>query len=88
MRAVAVIEATRPGVDSVIIWERDDQLVAFAYEDGKVKMTRPLAAITLDEGIAEVQANFQLPTGQLHRITNWQDHTISPERLSTTRQRW
>lgn len=88
MRAVAVIEATRPGLDSVIVWEQDGRLIAFGYLDGKVAMTRPLAANTLDDGISEVQENFQITAGQLHRVTNWQDNTITAEPVPTSRVRW
>ena len=88
MRAIAVIEATRPGLDSVIVWEMDGRLVAFAYLDGKVKMTRVLDVPSLDEGIAEVQRGFQINAGQLHRVTNWQENTITAEPMPINRRRW
>jgi hypothetical protein len=89
MRVVAIIEAERPGLDSVILWERDGQLVAFAYLDGQVKMTRPTAATDLDGAIAEVRENFQIAAGQLTRIHNWRDTVAVTERIDMpTRTRW
>jgi hypothetical protein len=82
MRCVAIIEASRPGLDSVIIWDQDGQLVAFAYEDGRVKMTRPLAAANLDQGIGEVRDNFQITATQVTRLEQWVD-TRPPEQQTT-----
>ena len=88
MRAIAVIEATRPGIDAVIVWEHEGRLIAYGYEEGKVSMTRPLGANNLEDGITEVQQNFQITEGQLHRVTNWQDNTITAEPVPTSRTRW
>ena len=88
MRCIAVIEADRPGIDSVLIWEKDGQLVAFAYENGRVTMTRPLEAPTLDLAVDEVRHNFQITAGQLSRITDWTDAAIPADPLTPTRRRW
>lgn len=88
MRCIAVIEAQRPGLDSVLIWDRDGQLVAFAYQDGRVTMTRPLQATSLEGGITEVQDNFQVTVGQVTKIADWTD-TRPPGQVATTmRTRW
>lgn len=89
MEAVAVIEAQRPGLDTVIIWNDGHRLVAFAYENGRVKMTRPLDVATLDDGLLEVRDAFQINDAQLTRIHNWRDTTAVTERiLANPRTRW
>lgn len=88
MRCVAVIEATRPGLDSVLLWDRDGQLVAFAYLDGKVTMTRPLNAHTLDAGISEVLESFQINQGQMTRITDWSSTGLQPGTVVAAPTRW
>lgn len=86
MKCAAVIEAARPGLDSIIIWARDDgQLVAYAYQDGKVQMTRPLAAGTIDQAIPEVRDNFQINQAQLTRAHNWQDATVPTSQIGPRR---
>ena len=77
MKCAAVINAQRPGLDSIIIWARDEQLIAYAYQDGRVMMTRPLAATTIDQAIPEIRHNFQIDEAQLTRAHGWQD-TITP----------
>jgi hypothetical protein len=88
MRCVAVIEAERPGLDSVILWDNGEQLVAFAYQDGKVSMTRPLEAGNIDQAVSEVQAAFQINAGQLTRVTDWQTTAVQAQPIPTTRRRW
>lgn len=89
MRCIAVIEAQRPGLDSVIVWAQpDDRLVAFAYQDGKVTMTRPLAATTVDDAVTEIRNNFQITDGQYTRITDWTVTSSTIEPLTPTRTRW
>lgn len=90
MQAAAIIEAQRPGLDTVILWINDsDQLVAFAYENGHVKMTRGIAAPDLDGAIREVRDNFQINAAQLTRIHNWHDTVAVTERIAVNpRTRW
>lgn len=57
MKPVTIIEAERPGIDSAIIWDNDGQLVAFAYEHGRVMQTRPLVS---DDPLREVTEAFRL----------------------------
>jgi hypothetical protein len=88
MRCIAVIEAERPGVDSVILWDRDGQLVAFAYEDGRVSMTRPLQAQDLSGALDEIREAFQITAGQVSRITDWTDKALRTDPMAPRRQRW
>ena len=90
MRCIAVIEAERPGLDSAIIWDRDGQLVAFAYLDGRVTMTRPLEALDLDRALNEAADAFQITSGQTQRVTDWSANVQgAPERLARNpRTRW
>lgn len=87
MRCVAVIQTDQLAHDTVILWDADGRLIAFAYLDGQVKMTRPLAAATLEEGITETQTGFQIQGGQITRIADWANlsATSSP---STAPARW
>lgn len=71
MRCTAVIEADTPDLDTVIVWDDNTRLVAVAYQDGQIKMTRPLDAATLNDGIAEIQTQFHIDTGHVTRITDW-----------------
>lgn len=88
MRCLAVIEANRPGLDCVLIWERDNDLIAFAYLDGRVMMTRPLAdTSTLDNAINETVQAFQIGTAQLTRISDWSNQAVQAQTI-TTRTRW
>jgi len=88
MHCVAVIEANRPGLDTVIIWDDNGRLIAFAYEEGIVRMTRPLAAMTLDDGVNEVRDNFQIIEGQLTRIRDWHDTVARTDPVAPIPQRW
>jgi len=88
MRCVAVIEAQRPGLDSVLIWESGGDLIAFAYLDGRVTMTRPLAdTSTLDNAINEAVESFQIGSAQLTRVSDWSNTAVQAENV-TTRNRW
>ena len=79
MQCVAVIQATRPGIDSIILWAREDgQLIAYAYQNGRVQATRPLNATTIDQAIPEIRDNFQITTAQLTRTNAWQDTIAAP----------
>lgn len=88
MRCIAVIEAQRPGLDSIIIWDREGTLVAVAYMDGRITMTRPLAAPTLDEGVNEVLGAFQVNSGQFTRITDWTTNAVQVEPIQAPKVRW
>jgi hypothetical protein len=89
MRCIAVIEAERPGLDSVLIWDRDGEMIAFAYLNGKVTMTRPLQAQdTLDNAINEAAQSFQINSGQLIRVTDWANSSTRVEPVAPTRTRW
>lgn len=89
MRCVAVIEAQRPGLDSVLIWDRDNQLVAFAYLDGKVTMSRPLAnQDTLDNAAAEAVQAFQISQAQLTQVTDWTAAPAQGQIVANPRKRW
>lgn len=87
MRCVAVIEAQRPGLDSVLIWDQNGQLIAIAYLDGKVTMTRPIVADTLDNAINDAVTAFQINQAQLTRVSDWTDKSVPAETI-TTRTRW
>lgn len=87
MRCVAVIEADQPALDTVILWTDNDRLVAFAYLNGQVKMTRPLAAATLDDAVTETVAAFQVTSAQITRIANWDNIAARPEPAATA-SRW
>lgn len=71
MRCVAVIEAQRPGLDSVILWTDDERLVAVAYLEGQVKMTRPLNADSIDAGVREALDGFQVVDAQVTTVSQW-----------------
>lgn len=86
MKCVAIVEAQRPGLDSVILWEDNDRLVGFAYLDGKVTMTRPLAANDLTQAINEVRTSFQINEAQLTRIYDWRN--LNAERIGLPNKRW
>jgi hypothetical protein len=89
MRCLAVIEAQRPGLDSVLIWDRDQQLVAFAYQDGKVTMSRPLEhQDTLDNAVAEVLEAFQITQAQMTRVTDWTTAPVQGQLVTQPRVRW
>jgi hypothetical protein len=88
MRCIAVIEAQRPGLDSVLLWDRDGQLVAYAYLEGKVTMTRPLNAATLETGITEVLESFQINQGQATRITDWSSTGLQSGSVVAAPTRW
>lgn len=88
MRCMAVIEAQRPGLDSVLIWDRNGELVAFAYQDGKVTMTRPLTAQdTLENATTEALTAFQVTDGRMTPVADWANAV--PVRSSAgQRARW
>lgn len=90
MRCIAVIEANRPGLDSVIVWQDQDRLVAYAYQDGKVSMTRPLDAQTIDAAVQEIRDNFQINDGQYTRLTDWTatSNTTTAATLEPVTRRW
>ena len=89
MRCVAILNTERPGLDTVIVWQDNTgRLIAFAYLDGQVKMTRPLTAATFDEGVAEVQIGFQLGTGQVTRITDWANIAAPTRTSPAASTRW
>lgn len=88
MRCIAVIEAQRPGLDTVLVWDRDGTLVAVAYLDGKITMTRPLAAGSLEDGVNEVLESFQINQGQFTRVTDWTQSAVQAEAIGPTRTRW
>ena len=89
MRCVAILDTERPGLDTVIVWQDNTgRLIAFAYLNGQVKMTRPLAAATFEEGVAEVQTGFQLGTGQVTRVADWANITAQTRTTPTASARW
>jgi hypothetical protein len=88
MRCIAVIEAERPGLDSVLIWEREGTLVAFAYQDGHTTMTRPLVGADLNAAVSEIAEAFQINAGELQRITDWSSPTSTVETIKPVRTRW
>ena len=88
MRCVAVIEAQRPGLDTVILWDDSTRLLAYAYEGGRVTMTRVLDASTLNNAIRETQEAFQINQAQLTRIHNWESQTAQTEKIGTLPDRW
>jgi hypothetical protein len=88
VRCVAIIQAARPGIDSVLIWENNDRLIAFAYLDGRVSMTRPLEANTLDQAATETLTAFQIPDGQLTRLSEWSSTQIQGQAPVAVPKRW
>jgi hypothetical protein len=66
MKALAIVEADKPEVDSVILWDAGNRLVAFAYHNGRVEMSRSLDDVTsLDAGIAQALDAFGVDKGQV-----------------------
>jgi hypothetical protein len=88
MQPVAIIEAERPGLDAVILWDDGNRLIAFAYLDGRVTMTRVIGAGDLNGAIAETRENFQISDAQLTRIHDWHETHVSKERLTVLPSRW
>jgi hypothetical protein len=87
MRCVAAIQATRPGIDSILLWDDNDRLIAIAYQDGKVMMTRPLQADTLEDAATETLQAFQIPNGNLTRIADYTaTTTVTP--VTQPSRRW
>ena len=86
MRCVTVIEAQLPGLDTVILWDDTTRLIAYAYQDGRVTMTRALNADTLPRAIAETQEAFQIDQAQLIRVHNWNRDQV--ETIATLPDRW
>jgi hypothetical protein len=83
MRATAIIEAERPGIDTIIIWGDTDRLIAFGYENGRVTMTRPLTSADPNR---EALDAFQVASGELTTII---DPTSLPTRpVRTLPARW
>jgi hypothetical protein len=72
MRCVAIIEANAPSLDSIILWADANRVIAVAYLDGRVSMTRPLATGSLDDALKEARESFRVEMGQLARITDWE----------------
>ena len=68
MKVTAIIEAQRPGVDHVILWDDNDRLVAYAYENGHVTKTRPLSSPDITTAVRETLDAFQINDVQLTRI--------------------
>ena len=87
MRCVAVIEADQPTLDTVILWNDNERLIAFAYLNGHVKMTRPLTAPSLDDAVAEATNAFQIAAAQITRIANWDTIAARPANTATS-SRW
>lgn len=89
MNCIAVIQANRIDVDTVILWDDGSQLVAFAYLEGRVMRTRPLAAKGTDDAINEVRDTFQLTSGgQVTRIRDWVDTVARTEPIADLPRRW
>ena len=88
MKPVAIIEAERPGLDAVILWDDGRRLIAFAYLDGRVTMTRVIGANDLNGAIAEVRENFQIADAQLTRIHNWAESHVATESVTVLPTRW
>ena len=68
MRCAAVIEAERPGLDHVILWDDGDRLIAYAYEQGQITKTRPLTGADINAAVNETLAAFQINDAQLTRV--------------------
>jgi hypothetical protein len=68
MKLIAVIEAQRPGVDHVILWDDSDRLIAYAYEHGHVTKTRPLSTLDVTGAVRETLDAFQINDAQLTRV--------------------
>ena len=69
MKVIAIIEAERPGLDHVILWnDNDDRLIAYAYEHGHVTKTRPLVEADTTRAVAETLNAFQINDAQLTRV--------------------
>ena len=88
MNCVAVIQANRIDVDTVILWDDGSQLVAFSYLEGRVTRTRPLAATSVDQAINEVRDNFQIAEGHVTRIQDWVDTAPRAEPVGDLPRRW
>lgn len=88
MRCIAVIEAQRPGLDSILIWDRDSQLVAFAYQDGRVMMTRPLAATSIEDATNETLEAFQVNQAQFSKVTDFTSTAVTAQTVGAPRRRW
>lgn len=86
MRPIAIIEAERPGLDSVILWDAGERLVGFAYLDGKVTMTRPLEATEIVAAAREACEHFQITESQLTRVADWQGKPS--QRITPVGTRW
>lgn len=88
MRCIAVIEAQRPGLDSILIWDRDSQLVAFAYQDGQITMTRPLNALNVEDATNETLEAFQVNQAQFSKVTDFTSTAVTAQPVGTIRKRW
>jgi len=88
MKPIAIIEAQRPGLDSVILWDDGQQVIAYAYEHGHVTKTRPLTGPSLDDAILEVRDNFQINDAQLTKIHQWPTQHTQPQRILQMPTRW
>lgn len=81
MRPTSFLEIIdHPLYDTVIVWDDGARLVAIAYQDGRVKTTRPV------ENVAELASGFQIRPEQVASTTQVQA-TARPV-ISTVRARW
>ncbi len=82
MKPVAIIQTDVQLVDTIIIWEAADRLVAHAYLNGKTTMT---TALNSANPTKEALQAFHVPEGQLTRLHNWSNQ---PAQRVTTADRW
>lgn len=72
MRCIAVIgDIDNPGIDNVILWDREGETVAIAYRDGQVLMSRPLEGDTFDARTQDMRTAFGIHDARITRITTW-----------------
>lgn len=72
MRPIAVlVDIDTPTVDSVILWQEDDQLVAYAYQNANVTRRQVLTPGLFDDQIAEVRAVFDIRDARITWIQVW-----------------
>lgn len=65
MTPTAIIQTQAANLDTIIIWETPDHLVAFAYHNGRVTRTRPLTTANPTQEALEA---FGATEGQITTI--------------------
>ena len=63
-----IVNITHPEIDTVVIWHDGQRAIAYAYHNGRVVRTTPLAAGGPAEQAGETRGQFHITDGTVHPL--------------------